>query len=248
MSGSDDRDERPLGLPAFDELADEYAERAPTKAHNAHYERPATLSLLPDVAGKRVLDAGCGPGIYAEKLLEGGAELTCFDVSARMVELADRRLGGRASVRVADMNAPLDFLADASFDIVLSALAVDYVTDWDALFAEFARVLCDGGLFVFSVEHPFSDFSYRHMTSYFETEVIGCTWRGFGKPVEVRQYRRPLSTLLNSLVMAGFALDLMLEPLPTAGFEAADPDDYVKLLRRPGFLCLRMRRAKRAQQ
>ncbi|WP_279387450.1 hypothetical protein [Rubrobacter taiwanensis] len=30
------------------------------------YERPATLSLLPDVAGKRVLDAGCGPGVYSE--------------------------------------------------------------------------------------------------------------------------------------------------------------------------------------
>jgi len=245
VPGTGDREERPLGLPAFDELADEYAERVLTKAHNAYYERPATLSLLPDVGGKRVLDAGCGPGIYAEKLLECGAKLSCFDVSKRMVELASSRLAGRALVRVADMNAPLDFLEDASFDIVLSALAVDYVADWDALFTEFARVLRDGGLFAFSVEHPFSDFSYRHMTSYFETEVVGCTWRGFGKPVEVKSYRRPLSTLLNSLVRAGFALDHMLEPLPTPEFEAADPEDYVKLRRRPGFLCLRMKRVKR---
>jgi len=161
VPGTGDRDERPLGLPAFDELADEYAERVLTKAHNAYYERPATLSLLPDVGGKRVLDAGCGPGIYAEKLLECGAELSCFDVSKRMVELAIRRLAGRAPVRVADMNAPLDFLEDASFDIVLSAL------------------------------------------------------------------------------------DHMLEPLPTPEFEAADPGDYVKLQRRPGFLCLRMKRVKR---
>jgi hypothetical protein len=48
----------------YDELAEAYAARVETKPHNAYYERPATLSLLPDVKGKRVLDAGCGPGVY----------------------------------------------------------------------------------------------------------------------------------------------------------------------------------------
>jgi SAM-dependent methyltransferase len=246
VSGRRGTDDEPLALPAFDELADDYSRLAPTKAHNAYYEHPATMSLLPDLAGLRVLDAGCGPGIYAERLVDLGAELTCFDVSPRMVELAAERVGDRASVRVADMNDPLDFLDDESFDLVISALAVDYVRDWDALFAEFARVLRDGGLFVFSVEHPFSDFTYRHMSNYFEPEVIGCTWRGFGKPVEVSFCRRPLSTLLNSLVGAGLALDRMLEPRPIPEFKAADPDDYEKLMRRPGFLCLRARRVRRS--
>lgn len=53
----------------YDALAEAYAARADTKPHNAYYERPATLSLLPDVVGKRVLDAGCGPGIYTEWLV-----------------------------------------------------------------------------------------------------------------------------------------------------------------------------------
>ena len=52
----------PLAFDAYERLAEAYSERVETKPHNAYYERPATLGLLPDVEGLRVLDAGCGPG------------------------------------------------------------------------------------------------------------------------------------------------------------------------------------------
>jgi hypothetical protein len=55
--------EQPIVLEAYSCLADAYAARIDTKAHNAYYDRPAVTSLLPPVAGKRVLDAGCGPGV-----------------------------------------------------------------------------------------------------------------------------------------------------------------------------------------
>jgi SAM-dependent methyltransferase len=235
--------DEPIALEAFDRLADGYAALAENKAHNAHYERPATLSLLPDVSGRRVLDAGCGPGIYAAWLLDHGGEVVGVDISERMVALARQRVGGRAEFIVADLAHPLDFLADASFDVVVAPLVVDYVRDWGSLFREFFRVLRPGGCFVFSVEHPFSDFSHRHMSNYFRTELIECTWRGFGEPVPVRSYRRPLSELLNPIVDSGFSIERLLEPLPTKAFEAADPADYVKLMRRPGFLCLRAKKS-----
>jgi SAM-dependent methyltransferase len=56
--------DEPIAQAAFDQLAADFAARAETKAHNAYYDRPAVYALLPDVAGRRVLDAGCGPGIY----------------------------------------------------------------------------------------------------------------------------------------------------------------------------------------
>jgi ubiquinone/menaquinone biosynthesis C-methylase UbiE len=62
--------EKPVALEAYRVLAESYATRVDTKPHNAYYERPATLSLLPDVQGRRVLDVGCGPGVYAEWLVE----------------------------------------------------------------------------------------------------------------------------------------------------------------------------------
>jgi len=56
----------PIALEAYAQLADAYAAMVDTKAHNAYYERPAMLGLMPDVKGKRALDAGCGSGRYAE--------------------------------------------------------------------------------------------------------------------------------------------------------------------------------------
>jgi 2-polyprenyl-3-methyl-5-hydroxy-6-metoxy-1,4-benzoquinol methylase len=48
--------------------------------------------LLGEIQGNRVLDAGCGPGIYAGLLVGKGAEVVAFDASERMVRLAKERL------------------------------------------------------------------------------------------------------------------------------------------------------------
>ena len=235
--------DEPLARAAFDELAESYAQRARTKAHNAFYDRPAMLALLPPVEGQRVLDAGCGPGIYAEWLVSHGAEVTGLDVSPRMVELARERLQGMATILQADLGAPLDFLEADSFDLVLSALALDYVFDWTSLFREFFRVLRVQGSFVFSVEHP-SDVFYDHHPSgnYFETEQVEIVWNGWGGRVAVPSYRRPLCAMLDPLLAAGFILERLVEPRPLPEFEKEDPADYLKLMRQPGFICFRARK------
>ena len=233
----------PIAREAFDELAERYAALAPTKAHNAYYEWPATRSLLAEVRGKRVLDAGCGPGHYAEWLLERGAEVVGVDVSPQMIRLARERLGGRAEFYLADLGRPLSFLADESFDVVLGALVFDYVRDWNPLFAEFRRLLRAGGVLVFSAGHPLLDYLQRGTGSYFTTELITFTWRGFGgEPVDVPTYRRPLSAITEALTGSGFVIERILEPRPTDEFKSADPESYEQLSRLPGFICFRARR------
>jgi SAM-dependent methyltransferase len=233
----------PIALSAFEQVADGYAARIDTKAHNAFYDRPATTALLPPVAGRRILDAGCGPGAYAEWLLDRGAEVVGIDVSPRMVQLAHDRLRGRATIHHANLGRPLDFLADESFDLVVSALALDYVEDWDAVFREFFRLLRAPGRVVFSVGHPFDEFYDHHPTgNYFAVERVAMEWRGFGAPVRVPYYRRPLGAVLDPLLGAGFVLERLVEPRPAPEFRQHDPADYAKLLRQPGFLCVRARK------
>jgi 2-polyprenyl-3-methyl-5-hydroxy-6-metoxy-1,4-benzoquinol methylase len=82
----------PTDRARWDPFAAEYAELAEHGAANALYDRPAVLGLLGDVTGKRVLDAGCGPGLYAEELVRRGASVVGFDESPEMVRLARRRL------------------------------------------------------------------------------------------------------------------------------------------------------------
>jgi SAM-dependent methyltransferase len=235
--------DEPIALEAFTRLADAYAARIDVKAHNAFYDRPAVLSLLPPVEGRRVLDAGCGPGAYAERLVGRGAEVVGIDVCPRMVELARRRVRGKASFHQADLARPLDFLPAASFDLVVSALALDYVRDWAAAFGEFFRVLREPGCLVFSAGHPSDEFYEHHPEgNYFEVERVDCEWRGFGPAVRVPYYRRPLGEMLGPLLGAGFVLERLLEPRPVPEFQDHDPADYSKLTRRPGFLCFRARK------
>ena len=64
---------KPIAYDAYQRLADAYASRIDSKPHNAYYERPAMLAMWPDLRGKYVLDAGCGPGVYSEELVLRGA-------------------------------------------------------------------------------------------------------------------------------------------------------------------------------
>ena len=188
----------------------------------------------------QVLDAGCGPGVYAEWLVEHGALVIAFDANRKMVRLARKRLGKKARVLQADLENPLDFALDGSFDIIVAPLVMDYVKDWSVVFREFYRVLKPSGVLVFSMEHPFGKYyDHQAISNYYDTDLVQYTWHGFGMPVSVPSYRRPLGAVLNPLVEAGFSLDRLLEPLPTEQFKIAEPQDYEKLVHSPGFMCIR---------
>ncbi len=237
-------DRRPLGQRNYSDFAGRYSARLATQPWNAYYERPATLSLLPDVAGRRLLDAGCGPGVYAKDLRARGAEVVGLDVTPEMLLEAHARLGPDVPLLRANLERPLPF-AYATFDIVLSALVVDYVEDWDALFAEFHRVLRPGGTLVFSTGHPASDIEVARRHGDPDTDYFSCTslvyvWHGWGDPPQPIEFlRRSLEDTLNPLARAGFILDHVLEPKPTELFREREPKDYERLQRSPAFLCLR---------
>ncbi len=71
--------------------------------------RATLLSWLPaDLAGTRVLDAGCGTGALAVAAAERGAEVTAIDLSPTLVGLARERAPPdcRIRFRVGDMADP----------------------------------------------------------------------------------------------------------------------------------------------
>lgn len=240
-----DSKKKPVAQDAYNAIAEAYAERVDTKPHNAYYERPAMQSLLPDVHGRHVLDAGCGPGVYTEWLVKHGAQVVAFDANPKMVRLARKRVGDKAQVVLANLEEPLSFLQDDKFDVVLSPLAMDYVKYWEPTFREFHRVLKPGGMLVFSMEHPYTKYHYHSQTSnYFDVELVEYTWRGFGTPVQVPSYRRPIGSVVDSLLRAGFILEKILEPQPTPEFKMVDPEDYEELIRSPGFMCVQARKGR----
>jgi len=226
-------------LKAYEQMADSYDAKIDHKPHNAYYDRPNTLALIEEVQGKSILDAACGPGKYAEILISKGAEVTGFDMSPRMINLARKRNEDSGLFFVHDLEKPLSTLDDVSFDIVLCALAMHYIKDWNSTIKEFCRVLKPGGRLVISIEHPFFEFNYFNSKQYFTTEAVKCTWNGFGKPIEVHSYRRPLESCLGPLTNNGFYIDKIIEPKPVEEFERIDPKHYRELNEFPAFMCIR---------
>lgn len=226
-------------LEAYETLADRYNALIDHKPHNAYYDRPNTLKLVGAVDGKRVLDAACGPGKYAELLMEKGAAVTGFDLSPRMIHLAKERNKGNGHFFVHDLSKPLDQLDGASFDVVLCALALQYLEDWTPAIIEFARLLKPNGILVLSIEHPFFEYNYFKSTQYFRTEAVRCTWTGFGIPVEVNSFRRSLGGCMAPLTNNGFYIDQLIEPKPVDAYKALDEKHYDELMAFPAFMCIR---------
>ncbi|OXM74917.1 MULTISPECIES: class I SAM-dependent methyltransferase [Amycolatopsis] len=221
--------------PQYEAFADEFLDHARDGFYNAHLDRPACRDLLGEVDGLTVLDAACGPGLYAADLVERGARVIGADISPRMVELARRRVPG-GEFRVHDLARPLDWLPDASVDRVLFALAVEYLDDRVAVLRELRRVLRPEGALVLSRQHPFGDW-LRHGGNYFEPRVIEEVWsRGW----RVRYWLNPLEQTCEELHEAGFLIERLLEPRPPAEAATVDPDRYARLTREPtGFLAIR---------
>ncbi|MEO8664393.1 MAG: class I SAM-dependent methyltransferase [Ignavibacteria bacterium] len=220
------------------EFAKSYTNKIEYNSHNALYERPATLSLLPDVAGKEILDAGCGPGLYTELLTDRGAHVTAIDFSSEMIALTKERAGDKAKVIKANLNAPLDFLNDGEFDIIISSMVIHYIKDWDLLFSEFNRVLKKDGILIFSTGHPFAEYNLHSEGNYFETEMISELWPSYN--VNVSSYRRPLGDIFKVLKETGFRIDEVLEPLPVEECREKFPDAYEMLSTKPWFICFRV--------
>lgn len=225
----------------YDAMAADYAASNDGHAYNAYYERPAMIAMLGDVAGKRVLEAGCGSGMLASWLAGHGATVPGFDGSLEMAALARERLGAGAAIHVADLARPLTFAAARSFDLVTACLVLHYVRDWAAVFREFRRVLAPGGRVVFSTHHPFMDWQLDGPADYFAARQITETWRKGNGQYEVTFWRRPLSVMFEEIQVGGFTVDDLAEPAPRPELESISPSDYRTLTTRPRFLFFRLR-------
>jgi SAM-dependent methyltransferase len=223
----------------YDGYASNFAEAAADNAYNAHYDRPAVLGLLGDVGGKRVLDAGCGPGLYAAELVARGASVVGFDQSIDMVRHARGRLGPDVTVRQHDLDTPLDWLPDESFDLLVMALVIHYVHDRVRALRELRRVLRHDGRLVLSTSHPTADWLFEG-GGYFDETYIEDEW---SCGLVARFWRQPLERWFAECQEAGFVVERLVEPRPVAAMAERYPEEYAKLSRQPGFLTLRLAKA-----
>ena len=187
-------------------------------------EWPELQKLLPDFRGMSVLDLGCGYGWHCKYAADhGAAQVPGTDISHRMLETAmqrnsDPNIEYRLSA-IEELRFP-----NASFDVVLSSLALHYVADFEALVQNISRWLKPDGQFIFSVEHPVftaygsQDWYYDDQGNILHFPVDNYYLEGERTATflgeQVVKYHRTLTTYLETLLTNGFQLQHVVEPQP----------------------------------
>ena len=198
--------------------------REDPQSANELVEQPTLRFCLPPLKGLEVLELGCGMGHLSLCLAQGGASrVLATDASERMLAVArSERPHERVEYRLCAME-DLAF-PPASFDLVVSSLALHYVADHAALVRKVARWLKPGRRFVYSVEHPTKtapkdpgkDWArdedgnelYWPLSDYCEEGPREEEWFAGS----VVKHHRKLSSMLNDLVASGMAIERVEEP------------------------------------
>lgn len=151
----------------------------------------------------RVLDVGCGNGLYMRTLAGSCREVTGIDITQSWLEAAQAafaRHGSRNCALCKASGMALPF-AEGSFDLVYSFSTLVLVPDIEAVMAEMVRVLKPGGFVVFDISNATS-LSHRHWNTWYQTQghpgLAALTWP------EARATMRRLG--LEIVEMRGFGL------------------------------------------
>jgi SAM-dependent methyltransferase len=219
-------------------------------------EWPDLRGLAGDVAGRRVVDLGCGYGWFCRWAADqGAAAVLGVDLSERMLARATDwdGPGPPPDARIRYERQDLDRLTlpAGAFDLAYSSLTLHYLDDLDRFLATVHAALAPGGRFVFSAEHPLytapssPDFVAEAgrppcwpLDGYLDEGPRTTDWLA---PGVVKQHRT-IATYVTSLLAAGFTLTALIEWGPDAEQIAAQPAWAVER-NRPPFLLVAAQRA-----
>jgi len=224
----------------YDTFADEVAAYTAARERGGPAGDPLLqrlLGLLGDVAGRRVLDAGCGDGYLARALADRGARVTGIDLGPRLIELAKRRdPDGAIDYRVADLSQPLPGEA-GSFDAAASFLSLNDVDDYRGFVATIAGLLKPGGRLVVAFNSPYGAVVRGSVTDYFDSGATAPYQRLWAMGIKTRMRHRTMEEYLDAFFGAGLLLTKLADS--TANCFLPIPDSILPAgWRFPRFLLL----------
>ncbi|ETW94045.1 MAG: hypothetical protein ETSY1_36570 [Candidatus Entotheonella factor] len=168
-----------------------------TRDLNAEVLRQQPLAL----AGKRVLEIGCGTGLNTIWLAHQAQRVVGVDISQGMLRQAHRRLSA-SSVSLLQVDITKPWPLNQPFDVIVANLVLEHVQHLGHIFGEAHRLLRPGGLLYIGELHPYKQLQ-GGQARYHNAET--------GQDVLVPAFLHPVSDYTNQGIEAGFTLRRMGE-------------------------------------
>jgi SAM-dependent methyltransferase len=211
---------------AWDSFSDEYQERhggflaaSGGLAWGTCQIPEAELHVLGEVAGRDILELGCGAAQWSIALARKGARPVGLDFSARQLDHA-RRLMADAGVDFPLVHASAEAvpLPDASFDIVFCDFGAMTFADPYLTVPEASRLLRPGGLFAFSGHSPIATICWPldadEVTDHLALDYFGMHAIDDGETIS---FQLPYGEWVRLFRASGFVIEDLIEPRPAAG-------------------------------
>ena len=186
------------------------------------------LNVLGDVAGKDVLEFGCGAAQWSIALARLGANVTGLDVSSRqLVHARELMAAAHVDFPLVCGSAEATPFADRSFDVVFCDWGAMTFCDPRLTVPEAARLLRDGGLFAFSngtaILECASDLSASHPHDLLINDYFGM--HELPDPDGPTIFQLPYGEWIRLFVQSGFRIESLLELRPPADAVSSYRDD-----------------------
>lgn len=231
-------------------------------SYSRKIEWPCVRSLLPDLRGKRVVDLGCGTGIFTFLLERSGpAAVTGIDLSEEMLQIARdkaKATGSCARFVLYDAAKCADVI-ETPVDFIFSSTTSHYIKDLGQLFDGVSKSLKKNGESVFSVIHPVYSAMYpiehgdifpeddawtvryldRSMRAYIQP------WIEYNEAVEdhlSRSYHHTFADYVNAVTGAGLTIEQICEPMAPEEWRTSQPDRYEASIEIPVYMIVKMRK------
>lgn len=202
-----------------------------------HVLTPAVLSSLPAPDGRlwrRLLDAGCGPGVLAERLAQEGWVVAGVDESNAMIEVAKR--DSRPTEHLTFIQGQLTRLPalfkSGSFDAIVANMSITGIVDLQPVLRAFRTLLRRRGKLVLTDVHPWfwrqykghAELSYWETVALLEPFTISLDPKPLPAPTAVMY--RSMEDLSAAMAWAGFLVEHLVEPRPEPEIEARYPHPW----------------------